>query len=67
MTKPMPGAAGHLAEEYPYDWKAYAALGKATAGRGPLTARENQLLKLARSIGQAQTARCTPASESPRT
>jgi hypothetical protein len=35
MTKPMPGAAGHLAEEYPYDWKADAALGKATAGRGP--------------------------------
>jgi hypothetical protein len=27
----MPGAAGDLAEEYPDVWKAYAALGKASA------------------------------------
>ncbi len=37
MTKFMPGAAGELAEEYPDVWKAYAALGKATAECPPLT------------------------------
>jgi len=40
MTKSMPGAAGDLAEEYPDIWKAYAALGKASADCGPLTPRE---------------------------
>ena len=47
MTKSMPGAAGDLAEEYPDVWKAYAALGRATADSGPLTAREKRLVKLA--------------------
>ena len=51
MTKSMPGAAGDLAGEYPDIWKAYSALGKATADCGPLTDREKRLVKLALAIG----------------
>ncbi|MGP1396725.1 MAG: carboxymuconolactone decarboxylase family protein [Inquilinaceae bacterium] len=51
MTKSMPGAAGDLAEQYPDIWKAYSALGKATADCGPLTPREKRLVKLALAIG----------------
>ncbi|MFX0541889.1 carboxymuconolactone decarboxylase family protein [Roseovarius sp. S4756] len=51
MTKPLPGAAGDLAEEHPEIWSAYSALGKATADCGPLTARERRLVKLALAIG----------------
>lgn len=51
MTKSMPGAAGDLAEQYPDVWKAYSALGKATADCGPLTPREKRLVKLALAIG----------------
>lgn len=49
--KSMPGAAGDLAEQYPDVWKAYSALGKATAECGPLSAREKRLVKLALAIG----------------
>lgn len=45
MTNSMPGAAGEIAEEYPEIWKAYAALGKATANSGPLTPRETRLVQ----------------------
>ena len=51
MTKSMPGAAGDLAEQYPEIWKAYSALGKATADCGPLTLRERRLVKLALAMG----------------
>lgn len=51
MTRTMPGAAGDLAEEHPDVWKAYSALGKATADSGPLTDRERRLVKLALAIG----------------
>lgn len=51
MTKPMPGAAGDLAEQHPDLWKAYAALGKACADAGPLTDREKRLVKLALAVG----------------
>ncbi|MFX0544723.1 carboxymuconolactone decarboxylase family protein [Roseovarius sp. S1116L3] len=51
MTKSMPGAAGDLAEKHPDIWKAYSALGKATADCGPLTARERRLVKLALAVG----------------
>jgi alkylhydroperoxidase/carboxymuconolactone decarboxylase family protein YurZ len=51
MVKPMPGAAGELAEDYPDIWTAYAALGKAAAEAGPLTDRERRLVKLALAIG----------------
>ncbi len=51
MTKTLPGAAGDLADDFPDVWKAYAALGKATAESGPLTARERRLVKLALAVG----------------
>lgn len=51
MTKSLPGAAGALAEQHPDIWRAYAALGKAAAESGPLTARERRLVKLALAIG----------------
>lgn len=51
MTKSMPGAAGDLAEQHPDIWKAYSALGKATADCGPMSDREKRLVKLALAIG----------------
>lgn len=51
MSDKMPGAAGELAEQQPDIWRAYAALGKATADCGPLTDREKRLVKLALAIG----------------
>lgn len=51
MTKSMSGAAGDLAEQYADIWKAYSALGKATADCGPLTDRKRRLVKLALAIG----------------
>jgi len=51
MTRTMPGAAGELADGHPDIWKAYAALGRATAEAGPLTDRERRLVKLALAIG----------------
>lgn len=51
MVKSMPGAAGELADMHPDIWKAYAALGRATAEAGPLTDRERRLVKLALAIG----------------
>jgi alkylhydroperoxidase/carboxymuconolactone decarboxylase family protein YurZ len=51
MNKTMPGAAGDLSERHPDIWKAYSALGKATADCGPLTDREKRLVKLALAIG----------------
>jgi len=51
MTKSMPGAAGEIAEQHPDIWKAYSALGKATADCGPLSDREKRLVKLALAIG----------------
>lgn len=51
MTQDMPRAAGVLANEYPEIWKAYAAVGEATAHAGGLSERERRLVKLALSIG----------------
>lgn len=51
MTDSMPGAAGALADAHPDIWKAYSALGRATAEAGPLTERERRLVKLALAIG----------------
>lgn len=51
MSKSMPGAAGTLAQDFPAIWDAYAALGAATAGAGPLTPRERRLVKLALAVG----------------
>lgn len=51
MTDRIHGEAGKLAEAHPDIWKAYSALGAATAAAGPLTDRERRLVKLALSIG----------------
>ena len=51
MSKDLPGAAGDLAEDNPEVWKAYAALGEATASAGELSERERRLVKLALAIG----------------
>ena len=51
MTRSMPAAAGDLADEHPDIWRAYSALGKATANCGTLTDREKRLVKLALAIG----------------
>jgi len=51
MSKPMPRTASDLAEDHPEIWRAYAALGKATADAGPLSDRERRLVKLALAVG----------------
>lgn len=51
MTRFLPGAAGTLASQHPDIWDAYANLGKACAGAGPLTDREKRLVKLALAVG----------------
>ncbi len=51
MNQKLPNAAGRLADEHPDIWSAYAALGKACAEAGPLTAKERRLVKLALAIG----------------
>jgi len=51
MPNDLPGAAGDIQDRFPDVWKAYAALGEATANAGPLSARERRLVKLALAIG----------------
>lgn len=51
MSKQMPGAARDVAEQHPDIWRAYAAIGTASANCGPLTQREIRLVKLALAIG----------------
>lgn len=50
-TADLPSGAGRLAARYPKVWKAYATLGEACAGQGPLDARTRRLVKLALAIG----------------
>ncbi|MBO6676194.1 MAG: carboxymuconolactone decarboxylase family protein [Rhizobiales bacterium] len=47
----LPGAAGAIAEDHPDVWKAYQALGEASANAGPLSDREKRLVKLALAVG----------------
>lgn len=47
----LPSFAGDVAERFPDIWEAYSALGDAAAASGPLTAREQRLVKLALAIG----------------
>jgi alkylhydroperoxidase/carboxymuconolactone decarboxylase family protein YurZ len=47
----LPGAAGAIAENHPDVWKAYQALGEASANAGPLSDREKRLVKLALAVG----------------
>lgn len=49
--KPLPAAAGDLAQKHPELWKAYSALGAAASAAGPLDARSRRLVKLALAIG----------------
>ena len=49
--KPLPAAAGDLAQEHPKIWKAYSALGEAVSAAGPLDERSRRLVKLALAIG----------------
>jgi alkylhydroperoxidase/carboxymuconolactone decarboxylase family protein YurZ len=50
-VKELPGAAGRVAKRHPAIWKAYAALGKATAEAGPIDGSTLRLVKLALAIG----------------
>ena len=47
----LPSFAGDVAARFPDIWEAYSALGDAAAASGPLTAREQRLVKLALAIG----------------
>lgn len=51
MSAKLPGAAGQVADQYPDVWKAYQALGEASANAGPLSEREQRLVKLALALG----------------
>lgn len=50
----LPPAAGAVAAENPELWEAFAALGKAAAGAGPLSGSTLRLVKLALAVGSAQ-------------
>ncbi len=47
----LPSGASNGARVYPAVWQAYAALGKACTGAGPIDGRTARLLKLALAIG----------------
>jgi len=47
----LPSGAGQVAEQYPEVWDAYAELGRACAGSGPLDARTRRLVTLALAVG----------------
>ncbi|HAJ45670.1 MAG TPA: carboxymuconolactone decarboxylase [Alphaproteobacteria bacterium] len=47
----LPSFAGDVAGRFPDIWEAYSALGDAAAASGPLTVREQRLVKLALAIG----------------
>ena len=49
----LPAAAGEVAQAYPGIWRAYAALGAACAGAGPVEGEALRLVKLALAIGAA--------------
>lgn len=47
----LPGFARHVANTKPALWKAYAALGEACAGAGPLSGAAIRQVKLALAVG----------------
>jgi alkylhydroperoxidase/carboxymuconolactone decarboxylase family protein YurZ len=49
--KGLPAAAGQVAQAYPEIWQAYAALGAACAGAGPVEGQALRLVKLALAMG----------------
>ena len=54
----LPKFVGTIAERQPALWRAYEALGKAAATAGPLTPREQRLVKLALAIGAGSEGSC---------
>jgi alkylhydroperoxidase/carboxymuconolactone decarboxylase family protein YurZ len=56
MEKPegLPPAAAGIAREHPAVWRAYSALGQATAEAGPLDGATLRLVKLALAIGASR-------------
>lgn len=50
-AKELPGTAGEVADRWPEVWRAYAALGKATAEAGPVEGQALRLVKLALAMG----------------
>ncbi len=50
-TEELPSTAGDFADEYPEVWDAYAKLGKAGSGAGPIDDETKRLVKLALAIG----------------
>ncbi|MBX9700714.1 MAG: carboxymuconolactone decarboxylase family protein [Acetobacteraceae bacterium] len=50
-AKELPAAAGEVARHWPEVWRAYAALGEACAGAGPLDGTTLRLVKLALAMG----------------
>jgi alkylhydroperoxidase/carboxymuconolactone decarboxylase family protein YurZ len=47
----LPGAAGHVAQDYPEIWRAFAALGAACAQVGAIDHPAQRLVKLALAMG----------------
>ena len=47
----LPSAAGDIARTHPAIWKAYSALGKASAEAGPVEGATLRLVKLALAVG----------------
>ncbi|MBL9011960.1 MAG: carboxymuconolactone decarboxylase family protein [Alphaproteobacteria bacterium] len=50
-SESLPSFAGDVAARFPDIWKTYQALGEAAAAAGPLTEREQRLVKIALAIG----------------
>lgn len=50
-AEPLPSFAGDVASSFPDVWQTYQALGEAAAAAGPLTEREQRLVKIALAIG----------------
>jgi alkylhydroperoxidase/carboxymuconolactone decarboxylase family protein YurZ len=51
VDKELPSAASLIADGYPELWRAFTALGKASADAGPLDGATLRLVKLALAIG----------------
>jgi alkylhydroperoxidase/carboxymuconolactone decarboxylase family protein YurZ len=52
-AKELPSSARHVASSYPAVWRAFEELGIAVGEAGPLSEREQRLIKLAYSIASS--------------
>lgn len=50
-TEELPSTPSDLAEQYPDVWDAYADLGEAASGAGPIDDETKRLVKLALAVG----------------